>query len=169
MKIVALTTLLILSVSLCTHAQLSNDCDNVKINGSAFDSLFQHEFMALQADTILAAKHCYNTFNCGQSFGLLCWKEKGRYGFKLFTKNKGEIKTKSDLPVSIKRHILSFFSDEMYLYNTPVQDDYHIDDGKYSVIVYLSQTYCWRIGVGSGGENDIRVRWLRQLINSVRL
>lgn len=152
-----------------TYGQISYDCDDFTFRSTEFDSLIQHEYISNKADTLLAARHTYTTNGIGKAFAVICWKENGKFHFKLFTRKNNEIKTKTELTNLERQHISSFFTNGIYKNNKNLNQNYFIDDASFSLIIFYSKDFCWRLVIGSSKDMDDRVIWMRELINIIRL
>lgn len=142
-----------------------NPCDNAQINNTDFDQLFQKEFAAIQADSMLAFRHCPNTNGCNNTIGILCWKINKQYFYKKIQKRDGEIKITTDLRYGLMDHLEKFYKNKIFTITGDVPRNIYIDDGQFTKIVFKAKDFCWHLEIGSLNSNDIRVIWAKELLS----
>lgn len=145
-------------------------CDSIKVYNGDFDNLFQNEFVSIEADTILAIRHCGTTNGCYNTYGLLCWKENGTYNFKLIRRDKKGIKTSTKIKRELQSHLVSFFDEQVFSKTGEVEikQEYWMNDGPCTIMLFKSTGNCWRFGYGSMTSEDIRVVWAKRLVEIMR-
>ena len=145
----------------------SQTCDSV-INYSRaqyytdFDLQFQEEYDAIIADSILVFHHEYGYFN-SLRFALFCWKKEGEFYFRMLRSTKKKIKSSSKLKKKLRTHLISFFEKKIFTHTGEVPNQYWIDDGASTMVLFKSKDDCWRLYHCIGGAKDVRVIWLNEV------
>lgn len=143
----------------------SSPCDYVQINNTDFDKLYQKEFEAIQADTILSIKHSKSTNSSGNAVGILCWKINKQYFYKKIQQQNGEIKSTTELRYGLINQLESFYKNKIYTITGDVPNNIYIDEGLFTKVVFKAKELCWHLELGSLNSNDIRVIWVKDLLS----
>jgi len=157
-------------IKICAFGQTRIQCDSIKISRGEFDKLFQNEYNIVEADTILAIRHCYSTNGCPHTFGLLCWKTNGQFYFKKIESKNDKTKSTSKLNKELIRQLISFYEKEVYRMTGSIDEKEKliIDDGPYTRILFKTKDRCWQFGYSYSNSNDIRVLWTQELLTIMR-
>ncbi len=149
-----------------TIGQTSSKCDSIVIYNSEFDMLFQKEFNSIDADSILAIRHCFSTNGCSKSFGLLCWKIDNKFYFKKMQRMKNKTKITSKINKDISKQLINFYNKKLFEKCEVNQEktEYWIDDGPLSIIVFKSKSSCRSFEISSSNSNDLKSVWMDKLL-----
>ncbi len=143
-------------------------CDSIKVYNSDFDIFFQREYKSITSDSILAIRHCYTTNGCSTSWGILCWKSKGAYNYKMFKRTRYKIKSYSKLNKNLSNHLIDFYTKKIYELedHLPEGQSYKgIDDGPYTILLLKTFKNCWRYEHNFGNPKDDRAIWTQEHIH----
>jgi hypothetical protein len=129
--------------------QTTLQCDSININNGAFDKIFQDEFSAIKADTILAVHHCSSTNGCGNTFGLLCWKKNGEFYFKKIQRKDNQIEYSTELNMKLKNKLIEFYEKRIFEKTGELEPNsqYWPDDGPATLLLFKTDNYCWRFNM----------------------
>jgi hypothetical protein len=162
------TILLIIFCTLAfkTIGQTSSKCDSIVIYNTEFDKLFQKEYNSIDADSILAIRHCFSTNGCSKSFGILCWKIDNKFYFKKMQKMKNKTKITSKINNDISLQLIDFYNKKLFEKFEVNQENtqFWIDDGPLSIIVFKSKSSCWSFEISSSNSNDLKSVWMKELM-----
>ncbi|MEZ4805190.1 MAG: hypothetical protein R2852_06840 [Bacteroidia bacterium] len=154
------------SLHILSFGQLNAQCDSVHVYKSEFDKLFQSEYESIQADSVLAIRHCYTTNGCNRTFGLLCWKTKGEYHFKKIQRKKHRIKSTSKLNKNLKLKLIEFYENKLFEHTNELEakEQVWIDDGPLTFALFKTSNSCWEFKMATSRSEDIRVKWIKEIV-----
>lgn len=146
-------------------------CDTIKVYDGDFDNVFQFIYQTIDADSILAIRHCYTTNGCAKTFGLLYWKKDNQTNFKLIKRENGETNQSDRLKKKLKAHLDEFY--EKKLFNEFDKDETEnilfIDDGPVTKTVFKTNSECWRFEYTAVQNNHKnRVLWINKLLTLIK-
>lgn len=157
---------LFITITIKTLGQTTLQCDSITVHNGVFDKIFQDEYSAIKADTVLAVRHCGSTNGCGNTFGLLCWKVNGEFYFKKIQRKDNQIEFSTELDKKLKNKLIEFYEKRVFEKTGELEPNsqYWADDGPATFILFKADNYCWRFDMSISNSKDIRVVWTRNLL-----
>ena len=154
-----------------TISESKAQCDTIKVYDGDFDNVFQFIYQTIDADSILAVRHCYTTNGCARTFGLLYWVKNNKTNFKLIKREGGKTKESQKLKENLKAHLDEFYKMNLFQKTEKVETtkNLFIDDGPVTIAVFKTKSECWRFGYTLVQVNqDIRVIWINKLLTLMK-
>ena len=167
-----LKIILFFALTACfTVPESKAQCDTIKVYDGDFDNVFQFIYQTIDADSILAVRHCYTTNGCSRTFGLLYWVKNNKTDFKLIKRENGKTKESQKLKENLKSHLDEFYQEKLFQKTDKVETtkNLFIDDGPVTIAVFKTKSDCWRFRYTLVQDNqDTRVLWINKLLTLMK-
>jgi hypothetical protein len=158
-----LLTIFFILTTVKAYTQDEANCDSIKIYNSDFDKVFSLIYNTIDADSILAVRHCFSTNGCSNSFGVLCWKKDNLFHFKKIEQKNGKTILTDKVDKKLRIHLIEFYGQKVYSDNSEIDIDntVWIDDGPLTLLRFKTDNMCWTFNhTSSKNKTDARIKWV---------
>lgn len=160
--------LLFIFISQFTFAQnKNNSCNLIVEEVDEFTTAINQLIKNIESDTIVVARYRSNLSENAPKFYAICWVKNEVYNFHVIKNLKNGIIVDEEPKNHIKELILNFWLKEIYADETPVKNEYIIDNSSKFHIFYNLNGKCRHIYYNKGNKKDIKFRWIDRLKFSI--